>query len=957
MPARGNALDPPAASVHRVTDVTVPRTQPPAHRLVVVDGANMIYRAFFALPPLRSPKGVPTHAALGFVTQLLKALRAESPDHVVVVMDAPGKSFRAELHPGYKATRDRQPEDLSAQIPLVRELVGALGIPLLEVPGVEADDVIATLVTHAPPDLAITILSTDKDLMQLVSDRVALLDTMKDRRYGPAEVEERFGVPVDRVLDLRALVGDASDNIPGVKGIGEKGAAQLLREFGSLDALLDRAGEVTAKRAREALLAQAESARLSRQLATLERDVALPLPLGALRRRAPDRARLRALYRDLGFVRLLAALEAEEGAGAPQAPAAMAGELASGAERAGAAAVDRAATPPGAAIAAAHGRVAPELEIVDGEAALARLVAALAAEPSIHLAILPLEGDAMRAPPLGVALALGDDRAAWVPLARPAPPSEPALAPEVVFSALRPLLAGPAAKPWGGVRCQRTLVGLGEAGLELPAPRFDAEVAAFLLDPAAQHRLPAIARRFLEAQLESFEEVAGRGAKALAAESLPVATLAGFTGAEVTAVRRLEPILRARLAADGLEELFDSVEMPLAAVLARMERRGVRIDEAKLAELARDYHAELRRLEDEVHRLAGERFQIGSPKQLQRVLFEVLKLPAGKKTKTGFSTDEGVLEQLAPHHPLPAHVLAHRRLAKLLGTYVEALPRLVNPRTGRVHPTFQQTGAATGRLSCVSPNVQNIPIRTAEGVRIREAFVPTEGMRLLSADYSQVELRILAHFSGDESLIDAFRRGEDIHRRTWAEVAGKAPADVSPAERARAKAVNFGIIYGSSAFGLAQQLGIATGEAQATIEAYFARYRGVRRFLDETVATARERGFVRTLFGRRRYLPDLASRNRVLRSAAERMAVNSVIQGTAADLIKRAMVAIDEALVHGEPAARMILQVHDELVFEVRTADEPALRALVVDRMRCAGSLRVPLEVEVGSGANWREAH
>ncbi|HVP27848.1 MAG TPA: DNA polymerase I [Myxococcota bacterium] len=904
--------------------------------LLVVDAANTLYRAFFALPPLRSSKGVPTHAALGFVTQLLKVLREQSPDHVVVVMDAPGRSFRAGIYPAYKATRDKQPEDLSAQIPLVRELVAALGLPLLEVPGVEADDVIATLVAKAPPEMAVTIVSTDKDLMQLVSERVHLLDTMKDRRFGPAEVEERFGVPVELVLDLRALVGDPSDNIPGVHGIGEKGAAQLLREWGSLDALLAHASEVPAKRAREALLAHAEEARLSRRLATLERDVALPLSLDALHRGAPDSGKLRELYRELEFTRLLQGLEAGEPSASPAAAA---------------------PTTAVAPVAAPGEATAPRATIVATPDDLSALARELAGEESLLVTALPPEGDAMRDPVVGLGIALSDERAAWLPLGRHSLVSGPTLAPDVVCEALRPLLSGKGAKPWGGLRCQRTLVALGEAGLEMAAPRFDVEVAAFLLDPAAQRGLPAIAARFLGARAAGFEEVAGRGAKSVAAVDLPGETLAAFAAGEVCLARRLEPVLRAKLEADGLVELFDAVEMPLAGVLARMERTGVRIDERKLAELSKLYESELARIEGEIFQLAGERFAIASPKQLQRVLFEKLMLPAVRKTKTGFSTDESVLEQLASQHPLPERILAHRRLAKLKGTYVDALPPLVNPRTGRVHPTFVQTGAATGRLACVNPNVQNIPIRTAEGVRIREAFVPAEGMRLLSADYSQVELRILAHFSGDESLIDAFRHGEDIHRRTWAEVAGKKPEEVTADERARAKAVNFGIVYGSSAFGLAQQLGIATAEAQATIDAYFARYRGVRRFLDETVREARERGFVRTLYGRRRYLPDLASANRVLRNAAERMAVNSVIQGTAADLIKRAMVAIDAALRAGGPAASLILQVHDELVFEVGEADEASLRALVVDRMRGAGALRVPLDVEVGAGLTWREAH
>ena len=912
----------------------------PHARLLLIDAANTLYRAFFAVPPLRNAKGLPTNAIYGFVNMLQKVIRELAPDQLAIVMDAPGKSFRHALYADYKATRDAQPEDLTTQIPWLREIAEAYRIPVIQLPGVEADDVIATLARRAPSDVAVTIVSTDKDLMQLVSEHVELLDTMKDRRYGPAEVEERFGVPPSALLDLRALVGDPSDNIPGVKGIGEKGAAQLLREFGNLESLLARAGEVQNKRAREALLAQADEARLSKRLATLETELDLPIDPAALARREPDRERLRSLFEELEFVRLLQSL------GEPQTP--QSGDPGARPASAGQAALfafETRGTP-------------PSTRILGSEDELAALPAELRAQELILLHVVSSgEGGAVREEPIGLAFALADGRAAYVPVGHHTLVSGPGLRVDQVLETLRSVLVGPNARPWGGSGTQRIAVLLGEQGLELPAPAFDVELAAFLLDPAAPRGTVALATRLLDSKPGSWEDLAGRGARTVPAQELPVRAVGAWAGAEVCALCALVPLLGERLTRDGLRPLFEEVELPLTSVLAAMERTGVRIDESVLGVLSQAYQSELMRIEGEIFALAGERFQIASPKQLQHILFEKLKLPVVRKTKTGYSTDEGVLEQLAPHHELPARILAHRRLAKLKSTYLDALPPLVNPRTGRVHPTFVQTGAATGRLSCVNPNVQNIPIRTEEGIRIREAFVPAEGCLLVSADYSQVELRILAHFSGDQSLIQAFQEGEDIHRRTWAEVTGKAPGEITGDERARAKAVNFGIIYGSSAFGLANQLGIATADAQATIDAYFARYRGVRRFLDETIETARRSGYVRTLLGRRRYLPDLSSRNRVLRNAAERMAVNTVIQGTAADLIKQAMVQLARALPAAGLRSRMILQVHDELVFEAPKDEEEGLRVLVRDRMQAVGPLRVPLRVEIGSGRNWREAH
>jgi DNA polymerase I len=888
-------------------------------RLVVIDAANCLYRAFFAIPPLRTADGFPTNAAYGFVNMLNKALREEAPTYVVVVFDPPdGKSSRQEIFAGYKASRDAQPEDLSAQIPVVRELIDAYQVQVLELPGVEADDVIASLVHRAPDDVQISILSTDKDLMQLVSERVELIDTMKERRYGPAEVEDRFGVPPEQLLDLRALVGDPSDNIPGVRGIGEKGAAKLIREWGTLDDLLAHAEEVSPPRARTALREQADAARLSKRLATLRHDVELPVGLDALERRPPDVGRLAALLRRLEFSRLLADLETEGGAGAAAAP------------------------PPEV-----------EVDLIRSPEDLARLARALAALPQIVAAPIGGGENGVREPPVGIAFALAPARAAYVPFGHLGPAGA-GLRLEPVVEALGGLFAD---GRWGGRGVKSLQAFLGECGREPRRPAWDVEIAAFLLDPAAARTTAALASQQLGRSIRSWEAFAGRGARATPAAELDLEDTARWAAEEVCALRDLEPILTGQIEREGLGPLFAEVEMPLTRVLARMERSGVRVDEAALESLSVEYERELARIEREIHELAGEPFQIGSPKQLQQVLFEKLKLPVVRKTKTGYSTDEGVLAQLAGQHPLPARVLAYRRLAKLKSTYVDALPPLIDPKSGRIHPTFHQTGAATGRLSASQPNVQNIPIRSEEGVRIREAFVPAEDMLLLSADYSQVELRILAHFSKDESLLEAFRDGDDIHRRTAADILGVAPGAVTPEQRARAKAINFGIIYGSTAYGIANQLGIASADAQATIDAYFERYRGVRRFLDETVAKARERGSVRTLLGRRRFLPDLGSRNRVLRSAAERMAVNTVIQGTAADLIKKAMVETDAALDGAGLGARMILQVHDELVFEVPERAVESVGRLVRSRMESVWALAVPLAVEIGVGRNWREAH
>ena len=687
-------------------------SKPP--RIVVVDGTNTLYRAFFAIPGLRAPDGTPTNAALGFVNMLQKTVREERPDHLVVVFDARGKTFRHEMYGEYKAGRDAQPEDLSAQIPLVRELVDAYRYPVLEVKGYEADDVIATLVARAPKGAQITVVSTDKDLMQLVDERVSLADGIRDRRYGPAEVEARFGVPPAQLLDLRALVGDPSDNIPGVKGIGEKGAAKLIGEWGSLDALLEHVDEVKPPRAKNALSAGVDAAKLSRELATLRSDTPLPGDWSDWKLEAPDAERLRELFTRLGFTRLL------EGLDDAPAPAANAAEVA--------------------------------VDVVSDRDALEALAPALRDAGVVPMLLVADGTGLVGCRPVGLALALGSERAAFVALS----PAGPGLA--EALEALAPLLTGGDAVPWLADDTKRVHGVFAEHGLDLPPPAFDVGIAGHLLDSTGARTLPALALQHLGREVASFEDLAGRGAKAKAAAELPLPELSQWAGETVCTVAALREPMQARLARDELAPLFDDVERPLACVLSRMERSGVRVDEARLDALSSEYESDLATLETEIYALAGEEFLVSSPKQLQRILFEKLELPPIKKTKTGFSTDEGVLEQLAAQHELPGRILAYRHLSKLKNTYVDALPPLVDERTGRIHPTFNQLGAATGRMSATNPNVQNIPIRTEEGIRIREAFVPAEGQVLLSADYSQVELRILAHFSGDESLQQAFPR-------------------------------------------------------------------------------------------------------------------------------------------------------------------------------------------------------
>jgi DNA polymerase-1 len=867
----------------------------PAARLFLVDGSAYVYRAFFALPPLTSPTGLPTNAAYGFTTMLLKLLKDAKPSLIALVFDAPGKTFRDELFDDYKGTRPEMPDELAAQWPLVHEIAHAFRLPVLSIPGVEADDVIGTLARRAAAQgIDCVVVTSDKDLMQLVGPRVRLWDTMKDKWIDEAGVREKFGVDPAQVADVLGLMGDSSDNIPGVKGIGEKTAIALVRHFGSLEAALERTEEVErldlrgAKKTAGLLRAQAGQARMSHDLATIRCDVPLEVAPSDLKLRQPDTGELRQLFQNLGFQRLLKDLPAAEAAAS-----------------AGLARADDAATVQALARAvAAHGRLA---------------MACVAT------------GSPMAGSCTGVVIAAGERQPTLVPL-RPE---------------LRGVLAAVTANGELlkiGHDLKADIVRLARLGVPLVGPLFDCGLAAAMLGAAAARRLEEIVRDVLHEEIAPFR---------------------GDDGDEIALAAGVERLDRVRLELErqldetGMTDLFRNVEMPLVEVLARVERRGVRVDTEALSRMGEEWRARLAQLTEEIHELAGGAFNIGSPPQLREVLFDRLGLSTKgvKRGKTGLSTDVDVLTRLAQEHPLPAKILEHRSLSKLLSTYIDGLLAASNPETGRVHTTFNQTGAATGRLSSNDPNLQNIPARGDEGRRIRAAFVPAAGHLFIAADYSQIELRVMAHLSGDARLTAAFRAGEDIHAATAAEIFGTLPGTVTPDMRRIAKVINFGIMYGMGPQRLAGELGIPHAAAQRYIEQYFERYPGVRRFIDATVARARETGYVSTAFGRRRVVPELQSRNRATQQAAERAAINMPLQGTAADLIKIAMVRVDRRLRDEGMGSEMVLQVHDELLLEVPEAEAGRATAVVREEMENASTLEVPLVVDVGRGSSWAEAH
>jgi DNA polymerase-1 len=896
----------------------------PTPALYIIDGSSYIFRAYYAIRPLSTSTGIPTNAVYGFATMMLKLLREREPEYFAVAFDPPTRSTRRkQAYPEYKANRPGAPDDLVTQMALVRELVRAFNVPALEVEGYEADDVIGALTRRAQErGLPVFIVSSDKDLMQLVSGDVHLLDTMKDKEIGPAEVRERFGVEPAQMVEVLALMGDTSDNIPGIPGVGEKTAAELVRKYGSVENLLAHADEVPGEKRREAIRQHAEQALLARELARLDTDVRLPVNVEDLRRRPPHTAELAALLGRLEFSSLLRELQVE---------------------------------PPGGARAKEGER--PAVRLLLSPADLEGAVARCAASGGFAVQALTTEEGPMRAALVGVALAWGEAEGAYVPIGHRYLGVPKQLPTPEVMAALRPLLEDPRLPKHGWNAKQDYLV-FGRAGATLNPIAMDVMVAAYLLDPGRpSYKLAELAREHLGYAMQTPAREGGRGKPAPGPDEIEVEAAAGHAVEAAAVIYRLQRHFGPLIRDAGLERLHLDVELPLVRVLALMEREGVRVDTAILAELGRRFDEIARRTERRIFELAGVEFNINSPKQLQEVLFRRLGLQPGKKTETGFSTDVAVLEQLAAEHPLPREVLEYRSVTKLKSTYVNALPELVDSATGRIHTSYNQAVAATGRLSSSDPNLQNIPIRTELGREIRRAFVADRGRVLLSADYSQIELRLLAHASGDATLRDAFRQGEDIHARTAAEVFGVPRAEVTPEMRTSAKAINFGIIYGMGAFRLGRELGIPQARAQAYIDSYLGRLPGVRRYLEETLEGARRDGFVRTLLGRRRFVPDIHSKNRNLRAAAERIAVNAPLQGSAADLIKLAMVRIQRAMEEARRPAGMILQVHDELVFEVPEGEVEGLSRMVQREMEGVAALEVPLRVDLRTGRNWAEAH
>ncbi len=884
----------------------------------LIDGSAYIHRAFHAIADLTNSRGMPTNAVFGFTRMLIKLMEDRHPEYAAMVFDARGPTFRHEIYTDYKATRPPMPEELAVQIPFIKEVTAAYRLPVLELAGYEADDVIGTLARRmAAEGFAVVMVTGDKDFVQLVGDQTSIWDPMKDASTDLASVRTRMGVEPAQMVDVMGLSGDTADNIPGVPGIGPKTALDLIRSHGSLETLYANLASVARPKLREKLAAYRDQAFLSRRLAAIDTQAPVAVDLQALRLTGPDRAALAALFRELEFRQLQHSV--------PQA-ADLSGK---------------------------------DYRAVLEPTALAELVGLLRTAELAAIDTETTSTDPMRAELVGISVAMKPDQAFYIPCGHFYLGVPQQLERDFVLRQLSPYLQDSRFKKVGQ-NIKYDWIVLARHGVELGGVVFDTMVASYLLDPSKRaHNLDQIALDFLDHKTISFEEVVGRKKERPTFAQVPLEEAVPYACEDADITRLACGVLGRRLDELGLTELMHTVEMPLIPVLKRMEMRGVAVDTDQLRRLSKHFEQELESLESGITGLAGERFNIHSSQQLGAILFEKLKLPVQKKTKkkTAYSTDVDVLMTLAKLHELPALVLKHRTLAKLKSTYADALIDLIHPQTGRIHTSYHQTVTATGRLSSSEPNLQNIPIRTPEGLEIRRTFVPRDGWRLMSVDYSQVELRILAHYADDEILIQAFRDDEDIHTRTASEVFQIAPGQVSAELRRQAKAINFGIIYGMSPFGLARQLDISQKMAKVYIDHYFGRYPGVKRFLDCTIEEARRTGRTSTLLGRIRLLPEIGSANAIVRQAAERTAVNTPIQGTAADLIKVAMIRIDEALTREGLQAAMLMTVHDELVFEAPPDESERVSTLVTGIMEGVWELKVPLKVNVAVGLNWAEAH
>ena len=936
-----------------------------APRLFLIDAYALIYRAFFAFinRPLTNSKGENTSAPFGFANFLVEIRDKYQPDYLAVVFDA-GNSHREKVYPAYKATREKMPDELRASLPRVRELVAGFNDALVELDGYEADDVIGTLAIKArDAGLEAVIVSGDKDLYQLVGPGIHLLNPGRGGRTGVAaewvderNAREKFGIPATKVVDYLALIGDSSDNIPGARGVGPKTALKLLDEYGSLDEILEHANDISAKRVRESLTENADEVRLSRRLVTIMTDLEVELDLEALRVREPDRPRLHRFFAEMEFRRLMERFAPSEAPGSGEAvlddadPDSTPGENAAGRTSA-----------------AVSGPPPVHCHLVIDPDDVGVLIGRVRELGQVALGVQNTFLDPHRAGLVGLTLAVDVGEAFYLSFGH-VPQGEPTLAfespgignlPEVrsgALAALVDLLEDPGVEKVGA-DLKSSALSLVREGVCLRGMTFDVTIASYVLDPGRRnHDLEALCQDFLGFSLTPYNEVVGTGQKRISFSEVEQERARDYAGQGVDAALRLTKRFTTELEGQGLAGLFVELEMPLVPVLVGMEQEGIRIDPAFFRAMSERLERDLTLIRDEIYKVAGAEFNLNSTPQLREVLFEQQGLPVIKRTKTGPSTDSSVLEELATEgHEIPRLMMEYRELEKLRSTYVDALPQLVLPRTGRIHTRFNQTVAATGRLSSSDPNLQNIPIRTELGREIRKGFIPADGYLFYRADYSQVELRILAHFSGDEPLVRAFNEGIDVHKQTAAVVFDIALDLVTPEQRSQAKTINFATLYGQGAFSLARQLGIGRDEAKAFIDQYFERFSGVRAYLDGQVAIASEKGFVETLMGRRRHIPELQAKNWNVRQFGERVAQNTPIQGTAADLIKKAMLDLSSALAESDTGARLLLQVHDELLFEVPSGEEDDLAELVVSRMEGAMELRVPLVAEGGVGKNWFE--
>jgi DNA polymerase I len=917
----------------------------PAAPLVLIDGSSYLYRAFHALPPLTNSRGEPTGAVLGVLNMLAKFLREEAASPMVVVFDAPGRTFRDDLFAEYKAHRPPMPDDLRSQIEPLFDAMQALGLPMLRIPGVEADDVIGTLAVRAAAEGRRVIISTgDKDMAQLVNDRITLVNTMTNSKLDRDGVKAKFDVWPEQIIDYLALVGDSSDNIPGIEKCGPKTAAKWLGAYKNLDNLIARADEISGK-VGENLRAGIETLALSRQLATIRTNVEIAEDPHGFARQPPDTAKLRELYTRMEFRALLRGLDAEAGGDVAQPAAASAATSASESE-------------PAAPVAAAQ--VLPrDYETILTDEALQRWLKLL---QSAALTAFDTETTSLlyrQARIVGMSFCVEPGKAAYLPLAHRYAGAPEQLDLERTLALLKPWLED-ASRAKVGHHLKYDAHVLLNHGIALAGMRHDSMLESYVLNSVVtRHDMDSVAKHYLGIDTIKYEQVAGKGAKQIGFDQVPVETASKYAAEDADVTLRMHQALWPQLEAQPkLKALYEEIEQPLSIVLLAMEQRGVLLDASLLRKQSGEIGTKLIELQKNAHAAAGGEFNLDSPKQLQQILFEKLQLPVMRKTPTGQpSTAEDVLEELAEQYELPRLILEYRGLAKLKSTYTDKLPEEIDAQSGRVHTCYGQAVAATGRLSSTEPNLQNIPIRTAEGRRIRQAFIAPPGHVVMSADYSQIELRIMAHLSGDATLLRAFAEDRDVHQATAAEVLGKAIDAVTSDERRSAKAVNFGLIYGMSAFGLAKQLGIGRNDAQKYVDLYFDRYPGVKAFMDRTREQAREQGYVETVRGRRLYLPDIRSKNRALQQYAERSAINAPMQGTAADIIKLAMLRVEHECTVRQLPAKLIMQVHDELVLEVAQDAVAPVMAMLHEQMAAAEKLAVPLKVEIDTGANWDEAH